>query len=102
MVSQDQTKGDNMAEVILTFKIMPESPDVDLGSVQEKATHLIKEFGGRVGNADIEPVAFGLNSLNIIFIMDEAKGATDSLEDEICGIEGVNSCEVTDVRRALG
>ena len=91
-----------MAEVILTFKIMPESPEVDLSAVEDKAIHLIKEFGGEVGKKNIEPVAFGLNALNLIFIMDEAKGATDSLEEDICKLEGVNSCEVTDVRRAIG
>jgi len=91
-----------MADVILTFKIMPESPDIDLTTVEEKAVHLIKEFGGEVGKKSIEPVAFGLNALNLIFIMDEAKGATDSLEEDITKLDGVNSCEVTDVRRALG
>ncbi len=91
-----------MADVILTFKIMPASPEVDLAAIEEKAVQLIKEFGGEVGKKSVEPVAFGLNALNLIFIMDESKGATDALEEDICKIEGVNSCDVTDVRRALG
>jgi elongation factor 1-beta len=91
-----------MADVIITFTIMPESPDVDLAVVEEKAIGLIKEFGGEVGKKEVEPVAFGLKALKLIFIMDESKGATDSLEDQVVELEGVNSCEVTDVRRALG
>jgi translation elongation factor aEF-1 beta len=50
----------------------------------------------------IEPVAFGLKSLNITFVSDEEKGTTDEIESQIGEIEGVQSCEVTDVRRALG
>jgi len=34
--------------------------------------------------------------------MDEQKGSTDPLEKEIQAIEGVNSVEVIDVRRAIG
>ena len=34
--------------------------------------------------------------------MDESKGSTDALEEDIKGIEGVNSVETVDVRRAIG
>jgi translation elongation factor EF-1beta len=34
--------------------------------------------------------------------MDEALGSPDALEETIRGIEGVQSVEVTDVRRAIG
>lgn len=82
---------------------MPESPEVNLEEVEVKAKEKIAAFAGEGDTkSTIEPVAFGLKSLNIIFVMDESKGATDLLEDEIKTIEGVNSVEVTDVRRALG
>ena len=92
-----------MANVIVTIKIMPESPEVNLDDIQVKALELIKNFAGE-GDTKVtqEPVAFGLKSLNIIFIMDEAKGSTESLEDQIQDLEGVNSVEVTDVSRAVG
>lgn len=91
-----------MAEVVVTLKIMPESPEVDLEKVQKKADSLISEFGGEVGKVKIEPVAFGLKALNLFFVMDEAKGATDELEKNVTQVQGVNSVEVTDVRRAIG
>ena len=72
-----------MADVIITFKIMPETPDVNLEGIQEKATVAINEFGGEVGKVDIQPIAFGLNALNLIFVMDEDKGSTESLENQI-------------------
>ena len=91
-----------MADVIITLKIMPASPEVDLGKIEEVAKEKIKAFEGEVGKSEQIPVAFGLKSLNLIFVMDEKKGSTDKLEDEISDIEGVQSVEVTDVRRAIG
>ena len=41
-------------------------------------------------------------TFEIIFVLDEAKGSTDPLEADISGLEEVNDCEVTDVRRAVG
>ena len=92
-----------MTNVIVTLKIMPESPEVNLDDIQVKALELIKNYAGE-GDTKItqEPIAFGLKALNIIFIMDEAKGSTEALEDQIQDIEGINSVEVTDVRRAVG
>ena len=91
-----------MAEVIITLKIMPENTEIDLKDVEKKAKVLISDFGGDVGKVEIEPVAFGLNSLKLIFVMDESKGDTESLEKDISGLEGVIGVEVVDVRRAIG
>ncbi len=91
-----------MAQIIITLKIMPESPDIDLKKIEKQATKKIAKFGGEVGKVEIEPVAFGLKALKLYFVMDEAKGTTDPLEKDIETIKGVNSVEVTDVRRAIG
>ncbi len=91
-----------MADVVVTLKIMPVSPEVDLDEIQEKAEEMISGFGGDVGKVKVEPVAFGLKSLNLFFVMDEAIGSTDDLEEQVSEIEGVNSVEVTDVRRTIG
>lgn len=84
------------------MKIMPESPQTNLGAIEKKATKLISEFGGEVGKSEQIPVAFGLKSLNLIFIMDESIGSTEQLEKDVEKIEEVNSVEVIDVRRAVG
>lgn len=95
-----------MAIAVVTIKIMPESPDTDLEKIKEKAQEAIRKFTGRKHpedqRAEIEPIAFGLKALKIIFTMDEKKGGPDQLEEKIVGIEGVQSFEVTDVRRAIG
>ena len=92
-----------MGMVIVTLKIMPESPDVDLDGVQGSVTEKVTAFAGETKiEFEIEPVAFGLKALNITFAYDEDKGSPDDLEVSLKEIEGVQSCECTGVRRALG
>jgi elongation factor 1-beta len=93
-----------MAQAIITLKIMPESPDEDLDRIQHEAEQHIDRFVGEKGEKRFsqEPIAFGLKALNIIFVMDEAKGGTEKLEDELVKIPGVQSVDVVDVRRAIG
>tara|TARA_Y100000310_G_scaffold324657_1_gene386833 strand:- start:3907 stop:4185 length:279 start_codon:yes stop_codon:yes gene_type:complete len=92
-----------MTQVVITFKIMPTSPEVDLDEIEAKAKEEIKAFcDTEQFKTEIEPVAFGLKAINLLFAMDEAKGSTDELENKIKEIEGVNSVEVVDVRRAVG
>ena len=82
---------------------MPTSPEVDLDEIEAKAKEEIKAFcDTEQFKTEIEPVAFGLKAINLLFAMDEAKGSTDELENKIKEIEGVNSVEVVDVRRAVG
>ena len=91
-----------MAKVIVTIKIMPESPDTNLKLLEEKAKKVISEFGAEFGKTDIEPIAFGLKAVKIMFIMDEDKGSPDALEQEVRELDGVNSAEISDVRRTIG
>lgn len=92
-----------MANAIVTLRIMPESPDTDLKAIEHKTLRMIEEFAGK-GDTRVTyvPIAFGLKALDIIFIMDENMGSPEALEQQIKVIEGVNSIEVTDVRRAIG
>ncbi len=91
-----------MAQVVITLRVMPEGTETDLADIERQAKSFIEAFGGSVGRVEIKPVGFGIKALEIIFIMDEKKGSTDRLEEDISGIIGVMSVEVTDVRRAIG
>ena len=92
-----------MANVIISLRIMPESVEVDLNKIQEEAKEVINKYAGEGEiRSSKEPIAFGLNSVNLIFVMDEKLGGTDPLEDQLRNLEGVQSVEVTDVRRAIG
>lgn len=91
-----------MARVIVTLRIMPESPDINLEELEKKARETIEKFEGVVNSVQVSPVAFGLKALDIKFSVDEAKGDTEPLENALRDLEGVNSAEVTMVSRALG
>ena len=91
-----------MARVVVTLTINPDSPDVDLAALEEKAKKEVADYGGDVGRVEHEPIGFGLKALKIIFIMDESKGSPDALEQKIGALTGVASVRVTDVRRTIG
>lgn len=92
-----------MAKVIVTLKVMPESPDVDLEKVSADAQKIITAATASVEiKQAIEPVAFGLKAVVLTFIADEEKGSVDDVEKQVQEIAGVQSTEVTDVRRAVG
>ncbi|MCK4670678.1 MAG: elongation factor 1-beta [Nanoarchaeota archaeon] len=91
-----------MANVIVTLKVMPDSPEVDLDKLEKDASQIIKEFGGDVGKVEKDPVGFGLTALKIIFVMSEDLGGTDELEEKVKDVNDVGNAEVVDVRRAVG
>ena len=92
-----------MAKVVVTLKIMPENPEVDLAAIEKEAKAKIIDFSqNEEMKIEQEPIAFGLKALKITFVMDESKGSTETLEQDIKTISGVNSVEVVDVRRAIG
>ncbi len=96
-----------MANVIVTLKIMPKSPESDLDKIYSDASKNIRDFvdekhkDGEV-RKEIEPIGFGLKALKVIFVMDENIGTTEKLEEKIKESDDVESVEAVDVRRAIG
>lgn len=91
-----------MASVIITLKIMPSSPKEDLAKIENESKKLIEKFGGKHYKTEIEPVAFGLKAIKIIFVLDESKGSTDKLEEQISSLKGVNSVDIIGITRTFG
>ena len=92
-----------MARVIVTLQIMPESPNENLKNIEQHTLASIQRFAGEgETKVTIEPIAFGLSAVKIVFVMDEKIGSTEPLEKDIAKIRGVSSVEVTDIRRAVG
>lgn len=96
-----------MAEVIITLKIMPSSPDVDLEALSSTASEKITAFVDEEHkSSDIkkeeQPIGFGLKAIMLTFYMDESVGDTEKLEQTLSELEGVESVSVTNVTRALG
>ncbi len=92
-----------MGFAVVTLKVMPESPEVDLEQLEVKVKEKIKDFAGEgETKTEIEPVAFGLKALKVIFVMDESQGSPDPVAEEVDKFDEVASAEIVDVRRAIG
>lgn len=93
-----------MARAVATLKVMPSSPEVDLHKLELKIKEIIYKFAKEQTETkvEIEPIAFGLKALIIFFVMDEKLGSPDPVAEQAEELEGVNSAEITDVRRAIG
>lgn len=92
-----------MAKVVVSFRIMPQNPSIDLSKLEAEVKKEIVAFcNSKEFKSQIEPIAFGLKALKILFVMDESIGSTEELEKKISQIDGIESVEVTDVRRAIG
>jgi translation elongation factor aEF-1 beta len=92
-----------MATVGVIIKVTPGSPDADFDKISEECSKLIKAFAEteRV-DIKIEPLAFGLKEIKLLFLMEEEKGDLEPLEDQMKKIEGVQNAETIDVRRTIG
>ena len=92
-----------MAKVVVSFRIMPQNTSIDLSKLEVEIKKEIVDFcNSKEFKTQIEPIAFGLKALKILFVMDESIGSTEELEKKISQIDGIESVEVTDVRRAIG
>ena len=85
-----------MGSVIVTFRIMPESIEVDLDSLEKDIKSEIKPQ--RIQRV---PIAFGLNAIQIIKLVEEKEGEMDRITDKIKNIKGVREVEVVGLTRSL-
>jgi len=90
-----------MATAILKLKIMPESPEADLGAIEGKTKAALEKLGAKIHSVEKEPIAFGLVALIFTVVWPEEIG-TDEAENAVKGVESVSSVEIIDYRRAFG
>jgi len=85
-----------VGSVIVTFKIMPEGVETDLDSLE-------KDIKKEINPQRMEriPIAFGLNAIQIIKLVDEKEGEMDRVTDKIKSIKGVREVEVVGLTRSL-
>lgn len=85
-----------MAEVIVTFKVMPKDVETDLDKLEEKIKAMVKPE-----RVQRESIAFGLVAINVTKLVPDASGELEAIENKIKSIEGVRQIEVTEVTRSL-
>ena len=80
------------------YKLMPESPSVDLKTIEESAKKIVEDFGGKNKEYSIEDIAFGLKAVIVFFFYSDDKDI-DSMEGKLAKIENVASAQLIDMRK---
>lgn len=80
--------------VLATFRVMPESVDVDLNAVEAS----IRELDiGELKDMKQEDIAFGLKQLIVLVLMADEGGLMEKIEGKLREVEGVEDAENTGV-----
>ncbi len=87
-----------MARLIARIRILPAEAESDLESVVESIKSSMPQGIEMKGHA-MEPIAFGLKALVGDFLLDDAEGQMDKLEDSIKNVNGVGEIEVMNISR---
>lgn len=88
-----------MTKIVVRVKILPEDPSLKPEELIARVKESVKDTG-EVKAYKVEPIAFGLNALIVDFLIQDAEGGTDPLEDRLGKIQGLSSIEVIGVSRA--
>ncbi len=89
------------AYVVLTYRVMPTSPDVDMAHLQKDLHDVISKESKGEPKFEVKPFAFGLKAIEVTFMIDEVKGC-DAIEDTMRKVPHVENLEVIRLDRALG
>jgi elongation factor 1-beta len=87
-----------MSRLVVRVKILPSDAETNLDEVSKSLTDTIPS-GMELNSVTKEPLAFGLFSLLIDFIMDDSEGQMDKLEHFLESTHGVGQFEVVTMSR---
>jgi translation elongation factor aEF-1 beta len=90
-----------MGTMLIIYKIMPTSPEVNLDEIKVASKLVIEELEGKNVRFEEEPIAFGLKAVKASFDIDE-KFELEPIQNKLEKIDNVSSVEVVDMRRAFG
>lgn len=82
-----------MGNVAATIKVMPEGPEVDTEKMREE----IMKIEPKPHDVQIEELAFGLKAVKVLFVIPDAQGGTDELEEKLSKISGVRDVNTEEV-----
>lgn len=83
-----------MADVIVTFRVMPESVEADLDRIESQIKTIVEPE-----KIHREPIAFGLVALKVVKIIPDASGELEAVENKIRSVENIGQIEVVEVSR---
>lgn len=85
-----------MADVAITFSILPEDSSMDL-AVIEKELRAKLEGKCRISNLEQRDIAFGLKKLNLEVVVKDQEGEQDRVEETLRNIKGVGQVDAEDM-----
>ena len=88
-----------MASIIVRTKILPEDISIEPDELLKRIGRSTSKVAKIKAHA-VEPIAFGLNALIVDFMIDDAEGGTDPLEESLSSVPGIGSMEILGVSRA--
>jgi len=90
-----------MGVAAVKIKIMPDSPETDIKEIERDVKIVLEKQGVKNPQFEVQPIAFGLNALIIMFGWPEEK-ELEELEEKLKKIKNVSSVQLIDIRRAIG
>ncbi len=92
-----------MGKAVVTFKLMPDSVETDLGPIKEQAEKIARD-GGSIGEMRVEeqPIAFGLKAVLVLGMYEVEGSDFEAISDKMAKIEGCANAEVAKMDLALG
>lgn len=90
-----------MSVVAVKIKIMPDSPKADMTRMEKNVKEIFENQGVKNSHFEVQPIAFGLKALIIMFGWPEEK-SLEELEEKLKKIKETGSVQIIDIRRAIG
>ena len=87
-----------MARLVARIRILPAEAESNLENVIESIKGSMPQGMEMKGHA-MEPIAFGLKAIVGDFLLEDAEGQMDKLEESLRGIKGVGEIEVMNISR---
>lgn len=87
-----------MARLVVRIRILPAEAESNLEEVVELIEKSVPE-GMELKSSSMEPIAFGLKAIIGDFLLDDAEGQMDKLEESIKKVNGVGEIEVMNISR---
>jgi len=82
-----------VGEVGLQYRVLPEGVEVDLEDLKKKIQGALPA-GAALRASETKPLAFGLQALHVLVVLDDKKGGAEQVEAAIGAVPGVQSVEI--------
>lgn len=82
-----------MGQVAVLFRLMPKGVETDVAAIERSVRGSLPQ-GVTVRGTQVRDIAFGLKSLLVSVVMDDAGGILESTETALARLSGVESVEV--------